>query len=49
MRDAAKAIRLTWKRVHRRARELKMIASGLASTSHPVLAHVIPMRRCNLS
>ena len=26
-----------------------MIARGLASTSHPVLAHVIPMRRCNLS
>jgi MoaA/NifB/PqqE/SkfB family radical SAM enzyme len=26
-----------------------MIAHGLASTEHPVLAHVIPMRRCNLS
>jgi MoaA/NifB/PqqE/SkfB family radical SAM enzyme len=26
-----------------------MIARGLASTNHPVLAHVIPMRRCNLS
>jgi MoaA/NifB/PqqE/SkfB family radical SAM enzyme len=26
-----------------------MIAAGLLSTSHPVLAHVIPMRRCNLS
>jgi len=26
-----------------------MIARGLASTSHPILAHVIPMRRCNLS
>jgi MoaA/NifB/PqqE/SkfB family radical SAM enzyme len=26
-----------------------MIAHGLASTRHPVLAHVIPMRRCNLS
>jgi MoaA/NifB/PqqE/SkfB family radical SAM enzyme len=26
-----------------------MIARGLASTDHPVLAHVIPMRRCNLS
>ena len=30
-------------------RELRMIAWGLASTSHPVLAHMIPMRRCNLS
>jgi MoaA/NifB/PqqE/SkfB family radical SAM enzyme len=26
-----------------------MIAKGLASTRHVVLAHIIPMRRCNLS
>ena len=26
-----------------------MIAKGLASTGHPVLAHLIPMRRCNLA
>ncbi len=26
-----------------------MIARALASTGHPVLAHLIPMRRCNLS
>jgi MoaA/NifB/PqqE/SkfB family radical SAM enzyme len=49
MRDAAKALRRAWKSAHRRAREIRMIAKGLASTSHPVLAHVIPMRRCNLS
>jgi MoaA/NifB/PqqE/SkfB family radical SAM enzyme len=29
-------------------RELKMIAKALASTKHPVLVHIIPMRRCNL-
>jgi MoaA/NifB/PqqE/SkfB family radical SAM enzyme len=33
----------------RRVRELKMIAQGLASTDHPILAHIIPIRRCNLS
>jgi MoaA/NifB/PqqE/SkfB family radical SAM enzyme len=33
----------------RRLRELKMIAKGLASTDHPILAHIIPVRRCNLS
>src|SRR5271165_4525201 len=33
----------------RRAREWKMIAKGVASTDHPVLAHIIPIRRCNLS
>src|SRR5271156_3641275 len=32
----------------KRVRELKMIAKALASTKHPVLVHVIPMRRCNL-
>ncbi|HWQ55315.1 MAG TPA: radical SAM protein [Bryobacteraceae bacterium] len=26
-----------------------MIAKGLFSTDHPVMAHVIPMRRCNLA
>ncbi len=26
-----------------------MIAKGLASTRHPLLVHVIPMRRCNLA
>jgi MoaA/NifB/PqqE/SkfB family radical SAM enzyme len=33
----------------RRLRELKMVAKGLASTDHPILAHVIPIRRCNLA
>jgi MoaA/NifB/PqqE/SkfB family radical SAM enzyme len=47
--DPAVRVRRLWKRIHRRARELRMIARGLASTDHPILAHVIPMRRCNLS
>jgi MoaA/NifB/PqqE/SkfB family radical SAM enzyme len=49
MSELSKRIRRGWKAVHRRAREIRMIAKGLASTDHPVLAHVIPMRRCNLS
>ena len=32
-----------------RLREWRMIAKGLASKRHPVLAHLIPIRRCNLS
>jgi MoaA/NifB/PqqE/SkfB family radical SAM enzyme len=32
-----------------RVREVRMIAWGLASTNHPILAHMIPIRRCNLS
>ena len=35
--------------VHTRLKEWRMIAWGLLSTEHPVLAHVIPIRRCNLS
>jgi MoaA/NifB/PqqE/SkfB family radical SAM enzyme len=31
-----------------RARELRMIAKALVSTKHPILVHIIPMRRCNL-
>ncbi len=34
---------------HTRLREWRMIAKGLASTRHPILAHIIPIRRCNLS
>jgi MoaA/NifB/PqqE/SkfB family radical SAM enzyme len=33
----------------RNARELGSIASALASTSHPYMAHIVPMRRCNLA
>jgi MoaA/NifB/PqqE/SkfB family radical SAM enzyme len=32
-----------------RLREWRMIGRGLISTQHPVLAHLIPIRRCNLS
>lgn len=32
-----------------RWREIQMIARGLTSTSHVLLAHIIPTRRCNLA
>ena len=35
--------------LNRRLREWRMIWKGLASTAHPVMAHIIPIRRCNLS
>src|SRR5438270_6168261 len=35
--------------LNRRAREWRMILKGLASTEHPIMAHIIPIRRCNLS
>jgi MoaA/NifB/PqqE/SkfB family radical SAM enzyme len=35
--------------VKRRAREAQMFARALKSPHHPILAHVVPTRRCNLS
>ena len=49
MADAAKSLRRTRRAAYLRARELRMIFKGLVSTDHPILAHVIPMRRCNLA
>jgi MoaA/NifB/PqqE/SkfB family radical SAM enzyme len=34
---------------HRVGREWRMLASGILDTDHPGLAHIIPIRRCNLS
>src|SRR5499425_3868116 len=37
------------KEVHRNLRGAQMVVKGLASTDHPLLAHIIPIRRCNLA
>ena len=47
--DLSLRLRRGWKAMHRRSREWMMVAKGLRSTDHPVLAHIIPTRRCNLS
>jgi MoaA/NifB/PqqE/SkfB family radical SAM enzyme len=33
----------------RRFREIKLLLKGAVSTDHPILVHLIPTRRCNLS
>lgn len=33
----------------RRLREAALVVKGAASTDHPIMAHIIPIRRCNLS
>ena len=38
-----------WKAATRKLRELGSIGSALASTAHPYMAHIVPMRRCNLA
>lgn len=35
--------------LHRNLRGASMIARAFASTDHPLLAHIIPIRRCNLA
>jgi MoaA/NifB/PqqE/SkfB family radical SAM enzyme len=42
-------VRKRVRKITRTSRELLMIAKGVASTDHPVQAHIIPMRRCNLA
>src|ERR1700735_2244751 len=49
MPDTALRLRRRVKAFSRRMRELRLIAKGALSTSHPIMAHIIPIRRCNLS
>ena len=42
-------LRRNAKALHRNVRGAKMVAKAFASTDHPLLAHIIPMRRCNLA
>src|SRR3954451_16109525 len=35
--------------VERRLREGKLLVRGVLNTDHPIMAHIIPIRRCNLS
>jgi MoaA/NifB/PqqE/SkfB family radical SAM enzyme len=44
-----KTLRRRVKSLHRNLRGAAMAARSLASTDHPILAHIIPVRRCNLS
>ena len=42
-------LRGRWLAATRKLRELKLVGWALTSTSHPVMAQIIPMRYCNLS
>ncbi|MGH9575245.1 MAG: radical SAM protein [Candidatus Acidiferrales bacterium] len=47
--DIRKKIRKKLLAAHRKGREFRMVAKGFVSTRHPLLVHIIPIRRCNLS
>ncbi|MSV34893.1 MAG: radical SAM protein [Bryobacterales bacterium] len=49
MATKASSARRSWKAFTRRMREFRLIAHGALSTRHPIMAHIIPIRRCNLS
>ena len=50
MRRASKvSVKRAIRSVDRRFREARMIATALKSREHPILAHIVPIRRCNLS
>ncbi len=44
-----RALRRRLLAAHRSYRSWRMVAKGLLSRRHPLLAHIIPVRRCNLS
>lgn len=39
----------TKRRFHRGLREARLLLNGTLDTDHPIMAHIIPIRRCNLS
>lgn len=43
------AVRRKLRRVERRFRESRLFARAMVSPRHPILAHLIPARRCNLA
>src|SRR5436853_3134180 len=49
MPTVAVQLRRHKKAMARRLREARMIAKGVVSTDHPVQAHIVPIRRCNLA
>jgi MoaA/NifB/PqqE/SkfB family radical SAM enzyme len=49
MPSALTSLRRRAKALQRNVRGARMAAHALASTDHPILAHIIPMRRCNLA
>jgi MoaA/NifB/PqqE/SkfB family radical SAM enzyme len=49
MSSSSTAVRRRLKALHRDLRGARMVVRALASTDHPLLAHIIPIRRCNLA
>jgi MoaA/NifB/PqqE/SkfB family radical SAM enzyme len=44
-----KSIRRKIRGINRKYREVRLVAAAMKSPHHPIVAHIIPIRRCNLS
>jgi MoaA/NifB/PqqE/SkfB family radical SAM enzyme len=49
MPDRVLAMRRASRSLSRWLREFRVVVKGALSTRHPIMAHIIPIRRCNLS
>src|SRR5580698_4924356 len=49
MPDTSFRLRRTAKGLNRWLRERRLVLRGALGTDHPIMAHIIPIRRCNLS
>ena len=49
MASLRKILRRNFRALHRTLRGATLVARAMAHTDHPLLAHLIPVRRCNLA
>jgi MoaA/NifB/PqqE/SkfB family radical SAM enzyme len=49
MSDHKFRLRRDWAALLRKAREIKLAIKGAVHKDHPIMAHIIPIRRCNLA
>ena len=47
--QSPRSLRREARSVDRRLREARMFARAMASKHHPIVAHIVPIRRCNLA
>jgi MoaA/NifB/PqqE/SkfB family radical SAM enzyme len=47
--ELTRSLRRTARSIGRRQREARMFARAMASKHHPILAQIVPIRRCNLA
>jgi MoaA/NifB/PqqE/SkfB family radical SAM enzyme len=47
--EYSRSLRRRSRAIGRRLRESRMFARAMASKHHPILAHIVPIRRCNLA